>query len=120
MNDLITANASNWDKAFNAPDTNGLAAFYAPNALVIPAGSAPVSGPDAIVAFFADLKSKGFSGHTITVDKVLDLGTTQIATGKWQLDGPSEDGSTKRYGGNWVNVLAKSDAGWRIVLHTWN
>lgn len=120
MNDLITANASNWDIAFNAPDTNGLAAFYAPNALVIPAGGAPVSGPDAIVAFFTDLKSKGFSGHTITVDKVLDHGATQIATGKWQLNGPSDEGTTKQYGGNWVNVLSSSAEGLRIVLHTWN
>jgi uncharacterized protein (TIGR02246 family) len=120
MNDLIAANASNWDKAFNTDDMQGLAAFYAPDALVIPAGGASVSGPAAIAAFFADLKSKGFSGHAITVDKVLDQGATQIATGKWHLDGPSEDGSTKRYGGNWVNVLTKSGDGWRVVLHTWN
>jgi uncharacterized protein (TIGR02246 family) len=120
MNDLIAASASNWDKAFNADDMQALAAFYTPDALVIPAGGAPVSGPAAIAAFFADLKSKGFSGHAITVDKVLDQGATQIATGKWQLDGPSEDGTPKRYGGNWVNVLTKSGDGWRVVLHTWN
>jgi ketosteroid isomerase-like protein len=120
MKDLITTSAHNWDKAFNSGDINGLAAFYATNAQVIPAGGAPVGGPDAIGAFFADLKSKGFSDHAITVDKVLDLGTTQVAIGKWQLKGPSDGGSKTQYGGNWVNVLSRSSNDWRIVLHIWN
>jgi hypothetical protein len=39
--------------------------------VVIPAGGAAVSGHDAISAFFADLRSKGFAAHKITVEKVL-------------------------------------------------
>jgi ketosteroid isomerase-like protein len=120
MKDLITTHAHNWDKAFNSGDIDGLAAFYAPYAQLIPAGGMPASGLDAIGAFFSDLKSKGFSDHAITVDKVLDLGITQVAIGKWQLNGPSNERTTKQYGGNWVNVLSRAGDDWHIVLHTWN
>jgi ketosteroid isomerase-like protein len=114
------SDASRWDVAFNTGDIEGLAGFYAEGALVIPAGGTAVSGQDAIGAFFADLKSKGFAAHKITVEKVLDQGATQVATGKWQLDGPTDDGTTKQYGGNWVNVLVRAGDDWRILLHTWN
>lgn len=116
----VRTDASKWDEAFNSGDIKALSATYADNALVVPAGGTAVSGPDAIGAFFTDLKSKGFASHKITVEKVLDQGDTKVATGKWQLDGPADDGSTKQYGGNWVNVLVRANDGWRILLHTWN
>ncbi|WP_045835181.1 DUF4440 domain-containing protein [Hyphomicrobium sp. 99] len=119
MNEVITANATKWDDAFNSGDIKRLEGFYAPQALVIPAGGTAVSGSE-IGKFFADLKSKGFSDHKITVEKVLGEEETQVATGKWQLSGPSEDGATKQYGGNWVNVLVRTGDGWRTLLHTWN
>ena len=120
MTSEVEAGAELWDAAFNGGDAAKLAAFYAADARVLPAGGAPVDGPDAIAAFFADLQAKGFSGHKITVDNVLEKGTTAIATGKWQLNGPAEGGGTTRYGGNWVNVLERTGAGWKVLLHTWN
>lgn len=116
----VKTDASKWDDAFNARDTKKLAAFYADNAMVVPAGGKAVSGPEAIGAFFADLQSKGFSDHKVTVEKVLDQGETRVATGTWQLNGPSDDGKTTQYGGNWVNVLVRAPDGWRVLLHTWN
>lgn len=116
----VRADAGKWDEAFNARDIKALSGFYAKDAVVVPAGGKAVSGPDAIGAFFADLQSKGFSDHKIAVEKVLDQGETRVATGTWQLNGPAEDGSTKSYGGNWVNVLVRSADGWRVLLHTWN
>lgn len=116
----VRTDASKWDEAFNSDDIKGLAGFYADDAIVVPAGGKAVSGPDAIGAFFADLKSKGFSDHKITVEKVLDQGDSRVATGTWELNGPADDGSTKQYGGNWVNVLVRSNDGWRVLLHTWN
>lgn len=116
----VRTDAGKWDAAFNAGDIKALSGFYAENARVVPAGGKAVSGPEAIGAFFADLQSKGFSDHKITVDTVLDQGDTRVATGAWQLNGPSDDGATKQYGGNWVNVLVRSNDGWKVLLHTWN
>ncbi len=116
----VRTDAGKWDEAFNAGDIKALSGFYAKDAVVVPAGGKAVSGPEAIGAFFADLQSKGFSDHKIVVEKVLDQGETRVATGTWQLNGPSDDGSTKQYGGNWVNVLVRSPEGWQVLLHTWN
>ncbi len=74
MKDNVKANAAKWDETFNMGDTAGLAGFYAPEALVVPAGGTAVTGPDAIGKFFANLQSKGFSSHEITVDAVMDKG----------------------------------------------
>lgn len=115
----VKANAATWDEAFNQGNAD-LGGFYADEALVIPAGGAPVAGPAAIGKFFDDLRSKGFSGHKISVDSVLDKGDTVVTTGKWELNGPGEDGATKTYGGNWVNVLGRNGDAWKILLHTWN
>ncbi len=120
MKSEVEAGAEQWDAAFNSGDPAKLAALYAADARVLPAGGAPVDGPEAIAAFFADLQAKGFSGHKVTVDNVLEKGTTAIATGKWQLNGPAEGGGTTQYGGHWVNVLERTGAGWKILLHTWN
>jgi ketosteroid isomerase-like protein len=116
----VQANAAKWDDVFNRGDTTGLGEFYASDALVIPAGGTPVTGPAAISQFFDGLRSKGFAGHKIVVDSVIEKGDTVIASGKWQLNGPGEDGETKQYGGNWVNVLGRNGEDWRILLHTWN
>ena len=111
--------AGTWDETFNKGDTAGLGKLYASDGKVIPAGGAPVQGPEGIAAFFADLQAKGFKDHKITVQDASEKGATLILTGRWQLTGPGEGGETQ-YGGNWVNVLERHGADWRTVLHTWN
>jgi ketosteroid isomerase-like protein len=116
----VKAAAERWDEAFNSGDTGTLAGYYAAEARVVPAGGAPVVGPEAIGKFFADLIANGFSSHKITVETVEEKGPVVIATGKWQLSGPGENGATAQLGGNWVNVLEQSAEGWRVLLHMWN
>lgn len=116
----VQAAAERWDAAFNSGDTGAVAGFYAEGARVVPAGGAPVAGPAAIGRFFAELIANGFSNHKITVENIDEKGPIAIATGKWQLSGPGEGGAVAQYGGNWVNVLERTDAGWRVLLHAWN
>lgn len=111
--------AATWDATFNKGDTGALGKLYSDDRRVIPAGGAPVEGPEAIAAFFADLQAKGFRNHRITVQDATQKGETLILTGRWQLTGPGEAGETQ-YGGNWVNVLERHGSDWRTVLHTWN
>ncbi|HET6390925.1 YybH family protein [Hyphomicrobium sp.] len=120
MTSEVATQAAKWDDAFNKGDTASLGGFYASDALVIPAGGAPVKGPEAIGKFFKDLQSNGFAAHKIAVDNVIEQGDTLIASGKWQLNGPGENGATKQYGGNWVNVVKRTGSGFQILLHTWN
>lgn len=116
----VKAAAERWDATFNSGDTAKLASFYAPDARVIPAGGAAVFGAEAIGKFFADLIANGMHGHKVTVEHVEEKGPIAIASGQWQLSGAPEAGETPEYGGNWVNILERTEAGWRILLHTWN
>ena len=120
MTDEIQSFAKAWDSAFNGGEMSKLAGFYVDAARVIPAGGEPVDGNDAIGTFFADVRAKGLTTHRIDVHAVVDRGDTAIASGTWRLTGSAEGGEAVKFGGNWVNVLAREGDGWRILLHTWN
>lgn len=120
MNLQGQAIADLWDQTFNKGDTTALGKLYSIDGKVIPAGGTLVQGPEGIAAFFADLQAKGFKDHKITVQDATQKGELLILTGRWQLNGPSEQGDLQSYGGNWINVLERQSADWRTVLHTWN
>jgi len=120
MTSEVVNKATKWDETFNQGDAASLGGFYAADALVIPAGGSPVKGSEAIGKFFKDLRASGFSDHKIVVDNVIENGDTLIASGKWQLNGPGENGAAKQYGGNWVNVVKRNGGDLQILLHTWN
>lgn len=119
--DDVRAAAARWDAAFNGGDAAALTGFYAADARLVPPGSAPIEGAEAIGKLLGDLIASGFRDHRVSVDKVVEKGPVMIATGTWQLLVPAHgDTPAQRNGGNWVNVLERTAGGWRIVLHTWN
>jgi uncharacterized protein (TIGR02246 family) len=120
MKNEIETFAKAWDDAFNSGDVAKLAGFYASSGRVIPAGGKPAEGRDAIADFFAGVRANGLTKHEIKVHTVVDRGDAAIAVGTWNLSGLSETGDGASFGGNWVNVLARDGAGWKILLHTWN
>lgn len=120
MADEIKTFAEAWDSAFNAGDMAKLAGFYAERAAVVPAGDKPVEGKEAIGAFFEGVRAQRLTTHRIGVDAVIERGETTIARGTWSLTGSAESGEALKFGGNWVNVLARDGGTWKILLHTWN
>ncbi|MDR7039199.1 ketosteroid isomerase-like protein [Methylobacterium sp. BE186] len=75
--------ADQWNQSFNKGDTAALGKLYSENGQVFPAGSSPVQGPQAIAAFFADLQTKGFKDHKITVQDATERSDILILTGRW-------------------------------------
>lgn len=120
MTGEIEAFASAWDQSFSAGDFAKLKGFYADTARVIPSGGKPVEGQEGIAAFFADVRSNGLTTHAIDVQSVTARGDTVIASGGWSLSGANSAGEPQKFGGNWVNVLARDGDSWKILLHTWN
>ncbi|MFC3694959.1 YybH family protein [Chenggangzhangella methanolivorans] len=110
--------ADKWDAAYNGGKLDDLSAFYSKDAVLV-TNADQRSGAD-IKAFFAGLKEKGFDGHKITVQSVRTKGDVVVATGRWEMTGPSEGGQKKTFSGNWINVLEKQDGGLKTLLHTWN
>lgn len=95
-----------------------LSKLYGTDAIVITKGM-PQSG-DGIQKFFSGHKAKGWEDHKTTVKTALPKDNLLIVSGRWEMAGPGEGGSKKKFEGNWVNILEKRDGGWRTVLHTWN
>lgn len=110
--------ASRWDDAYNSGDMDKLGKFYTDDAIVITKGM-PQSG-DGIQKFFSGLKSKGWEDHKTTVKTALPKDNLLIVSGRWEMVGPVDGGTKKKFEGNWVNVMERRDGGWRTVLHTWN
>ncbi|HPG88310.1 MAG TPA: DUF4440 domain-containing protein [Hyphomicrobium sp.] len=120
MTGEIEAFAATWDQSFSAGDFAKLKSFYADTARIIPSGGQPVEGREGIAAFFADIRAKGLTKHTIDVQSIIARGDTAIASGGWSLNGANEAGEAQKFGGNWVNVLGRDGDSWKILLHTWN
>ena len=110
--------ATKWDEAYNSGDMDALSKLYTTDAIVVTKGMSQ-SG-DGIQKFFSGLKSKGWDDHKTTVKTALPKDNLLIVSGRWEMTGPAEGGTKKKFEGNWVNVLEKRDGGWRTVLHTWN
>jgi len=112
------AAATKWDDAYNSGDMDNLGKLYTADAIVVTKGM-PQSG-DGIQKFFSGLKSKGWEDHKTTVKSALPKDNLLIVSGRWEMTGPVEGGAKKKFEGNWVNVMERSNNGWRTVLHTWN
>lgn len=110
--------ATKWDEAYNSGDMDALGKLYTSDAVVVTKGM-PQSG-DGIQKFFSGLKSKGWEDHKTTVKTALPKDNLLIVSGRWEMTGPVEGGSKKKFEGNWVNVMERGNGGWRTVLHTWN
>ena len=121
----ITAAVDSINKAFTAAiaarDTESVVSFYADDAEVLPPGSPRASGKDGIRAAwvgFLRIPDLSLTPQSVKVlnsdagDLVVDVGSyTMKAKGP---KGPIEDV------GKYVTVYRKTDAGWRIVVDTFN
>lgn len=112
------AAADKWDQAFNSGDMKALAGLYTADALLVT--NAKTESGEAIETFFSGMKAKGFEGHKIVVQSVTQKGDLVIATGRWEITGPSDGGAKKKFEGNWVNVLERKDGQLKTALHSWN
>lgn len=116
--DDAQATATKWDNAYNSGDMETLGKLYTGDAIVVTKGTPKTS--TGIQEFFSGLKSKGWDEHKTTVNNVVPKDNLLIVSGRWEMSGPAEGGTKKKFEGNWVNVLERQSDGWRTVLHTWN
>ncbi|WP_407528002.1 YybH family protein [Methylobacterium oryzisoli] len=112
--DTAAATAARWDSAFNAGDPSKVAQGYTKNAVILPAGGQPVTGPQGAEALFGGFVKGGVKNHKITVQGGEQKGELGYAYGRWEADAGG-----KKLGGHWTNVLMNEGGQWRTALHTW-
>ena len=116
----IRAQASNWEKAYNAGDAKAVAALYAEDALLLPPGAPGVKGRAAILEFFTkDIAGAKAAGAVFVLNPKTDVGVSgntgwESGTYKATVKGAVVES------GKFLSVSRKKDGKWLYIRDTWN
>lgn len=107
---------SQWARAFNAGDIQGLMALYASDACLVPQPGQPVQGHGAIREALQAFLALG-AKIELAPDYVLETGDTALLRGRWQLSGRGPDGQPLAMSGRSSEVVRKqADGSWVYVI----
>ncbi|MGO9388828.1 YybH family protein [Rhodoblastus sp.] len=108
--------------AYNNLKGDAFAAMYAKDAVVMPPGSQPIMGAEAIGKFWADrIKPGNRKNHTYEILSVQRDGKLAYQTNRYTLDVVDATGAVKKVSGNAVRVFEKGPNGkWLIKVHIFN
>ena len=107
-----------WMAAFNKGDAAALAALYAEDAYVLPAGAEMVKGRKAIQAFWAKAAQQLGDAKLTTVD-VMSLGpgaAREIGTFSFKTKGQSPEAVVGKYAVVWRKIGGR----WLLATDIWN
>jgi uncharacterized protein (TIGR02246 family) len=108
--------------AMAARDTDGVVAFYAEDATILPQGMKRAEGHSGIRTVYADfLKIPGlvFEAHS---DKIStsDSGELAVDVGTYTMKWQDPKGKEMSDTGKYVTVLKKEGGAWKIIVDTFN
>ena len=111
--------------AWRKNDAAAVRATFWPDAVLVPQGSTPVRGMDAINRFWwpANGPKTTVTGFAVTTDEVGGSGSMAFARGTFRLDFSYEDGGktvSRTNRGNYLNIFRRNEKGeWRISHRMW-
>ena len=119
--DEVNAAYAAWDEAFNKGDAKAVAAFYAEDAVFLPATHDVIEGPSGVETFFAGLFDMGVTGHKLELIETHGEGDIVVAAAKWSATGKDASGADQPWGGVATHVFARQpDGSLKLRLHTFN
>ena len=117
----VTAAYQSWDAAFNEADPKAVAAFYADDAVFLPATHDVIHGPDGVQKFFNGLFEGGAKGHKLELIEAHGDGDVVYAAAKWSATGKDAEGNEQPWAGVATHVFERQpDGSLKIALHTFN
>ncbi len=105
-----------WEAAFNASDAAGIAALYTEDGTLLPPNAGPVTGREAIEAFWSAALEGGATGELKT-KSLYAMGDHAAEVGTFVLT--NADGSHLDHGA-FTLVYKMVDGGWQIESDIWN
>lgn len=113
----IEAANKKWEAAAARGDGAGVASLYTANAQLLPPKSAPVTGTEAIGAFWQEVFDSGVKSVSLVTVAVEGRGDTAYETGKVELRGA--DGQVLDRG-NYIVIWRKVGSSWKLHHDIWN
>jgi uncharacterized protein (TIGR02246 family) len=114
--EIRVANAAFVD-AFTQVDAATVAALYTPDAELLPPGGDPVSGTDAIRAFWQGVMESGVASATLTTIEAMGVDSLAYEVGRYAL--ASADGAPIDQG-KYIVIWHRTPDGWRLYRDIWN
>lgn len=109
-------------KAVNAKDVGALvAAFYAPDAALLPPNHPIAEGRDSIRGYLQGLVDAGLSGITLETTKIVSAGDLAYGRGRYTLTLSPPGGATVQNTGKYIVCYGRQANGsWRAVDDIFN
>ena len=110
-----------WDAAFAKRDAKGLAAFYADDAIFLPATHDVIKGPAGVEKFFAGIFNMGVTGHRLELIEAHREGNLIFGAAKWSANGKDANGADQPWAGVATHIFERQpDGSLKLKLHTFN
>ncbi|HYO47923.1 MAG TPA: nuclear transport factor 2 family protein [Gemmatimonadota bacterium] len=114
----IEAGSQAWQEAWTAGDAAGVTALYAKDAIVLAPGAEPVTGHEAIQAFWqASIDERSGDTEKITTLEVHAMGDMAVEVGSYANTGPDAQHNDH---GKFIAVWKKVDGEWKIARDIFN
>ena len=119
---IMEAENARWLKAYNTNDPMAFSEMYTKDAVLLPPGSEPVHGQQAIEQFWENrLKPGNRKNHTFEIVSVLQDGQLAYQVARWTVLVTKETGETTKASGNTVRIFEhQPDGGWLTKVHIFN
>ena len=118
VGDGVAAANESLAAAIARQDPGALAALYTRDAQLLPAGTDPIVGRDAIQGFWQAVMESGIGGASLQTDELEDHGDTAVEVGSYTLQ--VADGQTVDRG-KYLVVWKQEEGQWRLhrdMFHT--
>lgn len=110
VKESIKKEGAAFEDAIRSADSNALAAFYVPGALVMAPNSEPISGT-GIGGFWGSTIRMGIKDMKLTTTDIANEGNLVVETGNYEMFGPENKSLDK---GKYIVVWKKDNGKWKI------
>jgi uncharacterized protein (TIGR02246 family) len=119
---VMEADNARWLTAYNTNTAAAFPAMYTEDAVVLPPGSQPVKGRQAIGQFWEDrLKPGNRKDHTFEIVHLQQDGQYAYQVARWTLNIINKTGEPTKVSGNTVRIFEhQPDGAWLTKVHIFN
>lgn len=118
----MEADNARWLAAYNTRNAAAFPAMYTKDAVLLPPGAQPITGPEAIEQFLENrLKAGNRKDHTFEIVSIQQDGKYAYQVARWTVVVVKDSGEATNLSGNTVRIFERQgDGKWLTKVHIFN